>query len=362
MEELLEALFELTGELVIEGIGIVVRGFPAPKSGKVLKRLQYIERNGLFLSKTEEGERFRILQLTDTHLRTRGLKKALAEIDALLKKAKPDLVVITGDVVTCRLIRRKLDLLNRVFADHGVLWTLTLGNHDAEQAMFFDRKEFLEYCARLDHCLVRVDADAEHRYGDMPIYLCDATGKPYFALILLDSGDYLSRELGEQFGYFGKKKVYDAILPEQIERYRTMVRPDDTAPALPHVCFFHIPLPQFVDGYREAKQNGTVLYGDCRENEPGGVCCPPVDTGMFAAAKDCGCKAIFVGHDHINDFHVMYQGVRLCFGQKTCHTSYHYGNRRLADRTGGTIIEVAPSGEIDVRAILLKEDLGDANV
>ncbi|KAA0170576.1 hypothetical protein FNF28_01338 [Cafeteria roenbergensis] len=64
------------------------------------------------------------------------------------------------------------------------------------------------------------------------------------------------------------------------------------------------------------------------------------DTGVFAVAKDTGIQAVFVGHDHGNDFCGSVEGVWLCFGR---HSGYGgYGSWRRGSR----VVELGSDGAI----------------
>lgn len=46
------------------------------------------------------------------------------------------------------------------------------------------------------------------------------------------------------------------------------------------------------------------------------ACAPLLNTGMFAAMKEAGdVMGTFVGHDHDNDYSVMWHGILLAYGR-----------------------------------------------
>ena len=52
------------------------------------------------------------------------------------------------------------------------------------------------------------------------------------------------------------------------------------------------------------------------------VCCPEVNTGLFAAMLERGdVMGTFAGHDHINDYWGAH-GIRLCYGRATGYGTY----------------------------------------
>ncbi len=54
-----------------------------------------------------------------------------------------------------------------------------------------------------------------------------------------------------------------------------------------------------------------------------GICCAALNTGLYAAMKEMNdIKALWVGHDHKNDFHGDFHGITLGYGRKTGYGGY----------------------------------------
>jgi hypothetical protein len=93
-------------------------------------------------------------------------------------------------------------------------------------------------------------------------------------------------------------------------------------------AFFHIPLPE----YQEVWDAG-VCYGHRFE----AVCCPRVNSGLFAAMVEMGdVIGTFVGHDHVNDYWGIRHGIRLCYGRASGYNTY--GRERF--QRGARIIQM----------------------
>ncbi len=87
------------------------------------------------------------------------------------------------------------------------------------------------------------------------------------------------------------------------ERESTARNAASPAPAL---AFYHVPLIE----YQTALDSGLPISGEINEQ----ICFQPQNNGLFEAFKNSAdVKAGFCGHDHTNDFCVMYQGVQLCY-------------------------------------------------
>lgn len=91
----------------------------------------------------------------------------------------------------------------------------------------------------------------------------------------------------------------------------------DGSTAVPGVAFIHIPMPEFMWGWSD----GNAVHGD--KGEP--VSCPSGNIGEHAAApvlRNAGVTAVYSGHDHDNNYHALWGGVRYAYGQKSGFGSY----------------------------------------
>ena len=80
---------------------------------------------------------------------------------------------------------------------------------------------------------------------------------------------------------------------------------------MPALAFFHIPLPEY---NQAAADENAILVGTRMEK----ACAPVLNTGMFAAMKQQkDVVAVFVGHDHDNDYVVDWKGILLGYGRYT---------------------------------------------
>jgi uncharacterized protein len=102
---------------------------------------------------------FRLLHLSDLHLGSLSLAgRAFDRVLAWAEDDPPDVVAITGDLVTRRSGRAKLeDLLSRLSARHGIY--AVLGNHDVDDARDpFTRPTDVADLRAADTVLLRDDA------------------------------------------------------------------------------------------------------------------------------------------------------------------------------------------------------------
>jgi predicted MPP superfamily phosphohydrolase len=260
---------------------------------------------------------FTIAQFTDLHwqngnqadLQTRAL------MERVLEAERPDLVVLTGDVIAggCQDPSRSWLEAVAPMEQCGVPWAAAFGNHDDEGALSRADLMALQRTA-CRWCLSEAGPEDVPGVGNFVRLIASSKGgnaTPAAALYFLDSGSYApsTSEIGG----------YGWVTFEQIGWYRRVAqdlarsRQADDAP-LTALAFFHIPLPEFNEVWDHHLCGGV-------KHEP--VCCPRINTGLFAAFYEAGdVRGVFVGHDHVNDFEGDLHGIRLCYGRASGYNTY----------------------------------------
>ncbi|MCO5234621.1 MAG: metallophosphoesterase family protein [Chitinophagaceae bacterium] len=246
---------------------------------------------------------FKIIQFTDTHVNTSkeenlGIFEYLKKI---IETEKPDLVVVTGDIVTENDPQKGYMMFVRLFQETSVPWVMVFGNHDSEHNL--SRKALADFLQSRPGCL---NNDAAETDGNSNFVLT-VSGKDNKAAALLyfmDSNDYSTLKPGvDGWGWFTHKQVdwYRA-------KSKAYTKANGGAP-YPALAFFHIPFPE----YELAMNNkDAVVMGKKREK----VCAPEINTGMFAAMLESGdVMGTFAGHDHYNDYIVTYYNIALAYGR-----------------------------------------------
>ena len=233
----------------------------------------------------KNGE-FKIVQFTDIHFQYHNPASAIAlkRINEVLDAERPDLVVFTGDVVYAAPADTAMRTVLACASSRKIPFVVTFGNHDNEQGK--TRAELYD--------IIRT----------MPYNIQPDRGA-------VESPDYVLTVKG-----------YDWLTFDQVNWYRQQsaaFTAKNNGKPLPALAFFHIPLPE----YNEAASDETaILYGTRMEK----ACAPAINTGMFAAMKEAGdVMGTFVGHDHDNDYSVMWKGVVLAYGRFTGgNTEYNH--------------------------------------
>ncbi|GGD87294.1 metallophosphoesterase family protein [Paenibacillus nasutitermitis] len=254
---------------------------------------------------------FKILQLTDMHIggdsnNAKDLK-TIALTERLIAGEKPDLIVFTGDLISSLGVQDPAAALRRAIAPavrSGIPWAHIFGNHDSEENV--TREELMEVSREQSGCLS--EAGPEDINGTGNYILTIESGKSSSAaavLYFLDSGAMAPESIGG----------YEWIHTDQVNWYNEQsLRLQNEHGSLPALAFFHIPLPEYDDVW----QHGQVSGNKYEE-----VCCPKLNSGLFAAMAERGDVAgTFAGHDHDNDYCGTLHGIRLCFGRVTGYNTY----------------------------------------
>lgn len=266
-----------------------------------------------------EGK-FKIVQFTDTHWkslepdRCRQIQKTISSV---LDLEKPDLVVLTGDIVTNGPSRKEgWKMLTEPIVRRNIPWAAVLGNHDDEETEL-SRTQIVEYLTTLPYSFVEEGPESLGGTGD---YTVDIVGRasagPAVVLYFLDSHAYPTIEAVDQCEDVPSK--YGWLSFDQIQWYRQTsrnIRAANHGESVPALAFFHIPLPEYAD--RRVLKTSIGTKGET-------VCCGALNSGMFTAIVEEGdIMGVFVGHDHDNDYAGELLGFCLAYGR--CSGAGTYG-------------------------------------
>ena len=273
----------------------------------------------------KNGE-FKIVQFTDIHFKYGNPASdiALKRINEVLDAERPDLVVFTGDVVYAAPADTAMRTVLACASSRKLPFAVTFGNHDNEQgktrAELYDVIRSMPYNIQPDRGTVESP--------DYVLAVKSSDGKKDASVLYcLDSHSYSK---------LPDVKGYDWLTFDQVNWYRqqsaAFTAKNDGKP-LPALAFFHIPLPEYNEA---ASDENAILYGTRMEK----ACAPAINTGMFAAMKEAGdVMGTFVGHDHDNDYSVMWKGIVLAYGRFTG------GNTEYNHLSNGARVIVLKEGE-----------------
>lgn len=262
---------------------------------------------------------FKIAQFTDIHMRERLNAPEAAAVyegmDYVIRTERPDLVVLSGDVITIRPAAPEWHKMVDFLDAHKTPWIVVFGNHDAEQDL--SRSEMSGIIASGRYSLNTLNESGE--LADVELEVLSADGsRGEFYVFGMDSHDY---------NYLLGERSYDWFREGQIQWLRDCctrrTAPDGTV--APSLAFFHIPLREYRDAWAledldtEAGR-GAMTCGIRGERINSGA----LNSGMFAAMRETrSVIGVSVGHDHDNDFNALYQGIGLCYGRYSGDNTVH---------------------------------------
>lgn len=254
-----------------------------------------------------EGK-LKIVQLTDIHWdpQSKNCAQTAQTIEAVLALEKPDIAMLTGDVVTEKPGPEGWKAIIALLEKAQVPFTVMMGNHDAE---VMPKQEIYDLLAQSPYFIGEKGPATIHGCGNYVVPIYGADHKTTKALLYcIDSNDYPeSKDYG----------TYDWIHFDQVAWYRqTSARftKENGGNPLPALAFFHIALPE----YDAIPNNGTMLG---EKNEGSGA--SKINSGLFASFIEMGdVMGAFVGHDHDNDFIGTHYQIALAYGRVTGTDAY----------------------------------------
>lgn len=299
--------------------------------------------------------KFRILHLTDIHqvmpemdddedrsIPENKCNETINVIEKAIERTNPDFIVLGGDNIngfwqefTYDLVEQTIDAITAPIRARNIPFAAVFGNHDSEIKHFFREFQMMLYM-RYDNFCGCLNQEQVYGCGNCNITVNGSRSeRPAFNIWLIDSNDYPYDSCGK------KLDGYDCVHADQIdwyERTAQRLKAENGGEALPAILFQHIPVAQELDLLTEADENEPNCfekdgkrYTLKSENYISGVIrerpCTPAngDRAQFESWKKQGdIVAAFFGHDHLNDFAVELDGIKLI---QTFAAGYHtYGN------------------------------------
>lgn len=309
--------------------------------------------------KFNESGKFRILHMSDIHLvhelmeeeqpieiTKQQVADTLNLIEECIRRAKPDLVVFTGDnvssnyeLITYDYAAKTIRRLYQTVGKFNLPLAITFGNHDGERNTHkeFQMRIFMEY----ENFVGLYNEEDVYGCGNYSLPILSSDGKKTaFNLWMFDSNDYLDGIKGTG---------YDCVHTDQLDWYKRKsdkLREENGGNPVYSIAFQHICVPDVHSCFKEVDKNyeGAICCDDGKfyvlpddaSGELNESPSPPMERydGQFDAFCQQGdVIAMFCGHDHMNDFIVEKEGIKL--GQTICGGFMTYGWRR-----GGRLIEI----------------------
>lgn len=333
----------------------------------------------------------------------------------LIQETNPSIVTFTGDntwlINSKKAVKRFVREIDEICIEFDVPWAPILGNHDAEsdvdenwifdeylqaQNIIFNYKEnanrskdlakgpinisgignyVINVKSAIDdeifHSMIMMDTHSLGSYstidsvniGSEKINLTGLNESEKLKLnewITKDGYIFAPSEDVNNNKYIAVGTGYDYIKENQIHWYEYMVKglTEYNGTPVESTLLIHIPLPEYNmaakiyepinDGFTK-DENGN--FGMLREP----ICSPYYNSGMFEKIVELNStKNVICGHEHKNNFSVLYRGVRLTYATKTGD-----GHDWVEDGSvcGGTVLEFDETEKLTVSPIYLNYDM-----
>lgn len=247
----------------------------------------------------ERPRPLRLLQLADTHFHrdeensTRATETVLR---GLVTQEQPDFIVHTGDFVNNDGKRpvewSGLDVLNGL----GKPWTLCFGNHD-----------YPVHKAEGSRSLEEIRQGMERGFQG---YTDRATGRHHcyrYDLLPGERAQPAASLFFFQVGYDGEKGERRISDPQLAWFAEQMQQDKERGASGPITVFVHIPLVEYRALFESGKAAGVKGEDVCFDSDTGETFKQFAGSGRVVG--------VFCGHDHVNNYHGLWQGIDLAYGR-----------------------------------------------
>ena len=341
-----------------------------------------------FVVSVEEGREPVILHITDTQIIDATQERAgdpvfgstmkpfwgpdkledrcFKQLRETINATKPDLIIFTGDLVYGKWDDNGSCFLALVefMESFGIPWAPVFGNHDNESKMGVDWQ--CEQLEKAENCLFlqrNLTGNGNYTVG------IEQGGKLTRVFYMLDSnGCGGASDASMANGHTRKNAGFGNDQLAWCQRSMDVIK--KASPDTKISYAFHIQLSVFAKGFEKYGyvQGGdrinidtlTEKYdGDLGYIGAGIKSNIDTDEKVWNMLKRYGVDSIFVGHEHSNNASIVYEGVRLQYGQKSSEYDRYnfvdkYGEISTAQRdpektslVGGTVFTLAEDGSIN---------------
>ena len=285
----------------------------------------------------------------------------------LFHDVKPDLILVTGD-----LVFGQFDDNGSMFLDYvafmesfGIPWAPIFGNHENEALIGADWQS--QQLENAKNCLFKqrtLTGNGNYTVG------IEQGGELKRVFFMLDSNGCADASRASLFNQHTSRFAGFGV--DQIEWYTALATEIRTLSPNTKLSFaFHIPLAAFSDalakyGYNEAAFSPVYIdrHKNKTETDFGHVGQKllsqwqwDADRTVWEGIKALGVDSIFVGHYHNISASVVWEGVRLQFGQKSSeYDKYNYiapdgtisasSSAGAVPLVGGTVMTLTADGSI----------------
>ncbi len=292
------------------------------------------------------GDDFVILNLADVQISDDELFAAEGDntkalLEKIVEDKQPDLITLSGDNAWDTVAYIKLIEWIDSF---DIPWAPVMGNHDGQGCPNEFWAAYLYYEA--ENCLFEF-GPKDMGYGNYIINITE-NGEIIHTLFMMDTHSSATFTLDDGTTI----DCYDHLWDNQLDWYRWGV--EGTKKLAGHTVestvIMHIPVIEYRYAWAEAWDEENQCYTPKYDSTSYGanfedIWSSEVNNGFFDLCKELGStKNMLVGHDHVNDSSILYQGIRLSYALKTGFGSYW-----IKEKIGGTTVTVNSAGNAQIQ-------------
>jgi hypothetical protein len=267
-------------------------------------------------------------------------------ITETINATKPDLILLTGDIIYGAYDDNgsALQAFIAFMEEFKIPWAPVFGNHDNESKMGVDWQ-----CARLEeakYCLFEQKTLTGNGNYSVGIKQGGVLKRVFYMLDTNGCGD-----MSDESFMNGHTSKSVGFANDQIEWYTSEIeRIKELSPETKISFAFHIQLAVFGEAFQKYGFNNSEKYQDIyidylaekSEGDFGFLGRQMKDAWdtrkmVFNGMKALGADSIFVGHEHCNSASVVFEGVRLQYGQKSSEYD-RYNSVGTSGKIGDTAI------------------------
>lgn len=281
---------------------------------------------------------FVVLNIADVQLSADEVYGTEGEIaEATIKKCiedlNPDLITLSGDNSWCKMgYIRIVDYID----SFGIPWAAVMGNHDGDNGDETQEAFCAYLLEKAENSLFKFGPE-DMGYGNYVINITE-NGEIIHSIYMMDTHSDTSLSCGG----------YDHLWDNQIAWYKWCVEGNNAlaGKTVESSIIFHIPNIEYREAWADAQYNEETgefenpAYADGFGNTAEPICSPEYDSGFFDVVKALGStKNIIAGHDHVNNFSLEYEGVRLSYSLK-CGPGCYWDSAK----NGGSTLTIGSDG------------------
>jgi len=252
----------------------------------------------------------------------------------------------------------------------GIPYVFAYGNHDESMKSTHTKKDINNYLFGRSGCFMKDNERNKDITGKSNniVKLRNSDGSINSLIITLDSNEYTKHKHKRVYDYIRNDQVIwygeeieritaeesekisvkksDKISNKDSEGISTEESGKESKKIVPSYVFFHIPLQEYKEGWEKAERHSEKYFYGSRDEK---ISFSPIRSNIFDKAVEMkSTKAMFCGHDHLNDFSVEYKGIRLTYGQSIDCLLY---TKNLSEHKGATLLTIKENGDFDIQPI-----------